>query len=79
MHDADGVNVPEDDGLSEKVTSPPGATEVPGLVSETVTVQDTAWLTFVVAGLHETTVDVVLGVAVGLDMAELVKWIESPP
>jgi hypothetical protein len=52
---------------------------VPGLVSVMVAVQFVAWLTVTDARLHETDVEVVLGVAVWVDSVELVEWIESPP
>ena len=67
-----GPNVPEDAGLSEKVTLPPGVIGEPGLMSLTVTVQVVAWSTVTEEGLHEIELEVVLGVAVGLKAPALV-------
>lgn len=69
------VHVP----LGVNVTVPDGTLPVPAAVSVTVAVQDVAWLTNTVEGVHETVVVVVRRLTVTLVPPLLVACVVDPP
>ena len=73
------LKVPDDKGLSEKVTVPVGVIVVPELESVTVAVQVVAVFTAGDAGEQTTTVELVRLAAVIVLKPELAEWSVSPP
>jgi hypothetical protein len=70
--------VPDETGLSERVTLPVGTTAVPGDLSFTLTTQLVGVFTVVPVGLHTTLVSVDLWTALMVVWPELPECLTSP-